>query len=299
MSGPLLSGMTGFGRADGKFGDVAWVWEARSVNGRNLDVKFRVPPGLEGLEPRIREACAKRFKRGSIQISLSAKKDVVSSAPQLRINEEVLAFYLDAGQGLVDTGRVGKPSWDGLLALRGVVETADLVEADEVKAARDAALVAGLELALDSLQEARQTEGRALHALFSGIFDKVEAVSIAAQAAATDQANAIKERVQKRAAELLGDTPFDETRLLQEAAALALKADVREELDRLAAHLIEGRKLLAGGGDIGRKLEFLAQEFHRESNTLTAKAATMSLTRAGLDLKAAIDQLKEQSANVE
>jgi uncharacterized protein (TIGR00255 family) len=299
MSGHLLSGMTGFGRADGKFGDVAWVWEARSVNGRNLDVKFRVPPGLESLEPRIREACARRFKRGSVQVSLAAKKDVASTAPQMRINHDVVAFYLSEGQAYVDAGRVAPPTWDGLLALRGVVETADVVEADDVKAQREAAFVVGLEAALDGLQDARQTEGRALHALFSDIFNQVEAVCAAAGNAAQDQVFAIRDRVQKRAAELLGDTPYDEARLLQEAAALALKADVREELDRLAAHLVEGRKLLAGGGDIGRKLEFLAQEFHRESNTLTAKAATMSLTRAGLDLKSAIDQLKEQSANVE
>jgi uncharacterized protein (TIGR00255 family) len=299
MSAPILSGMTGFGRADGKFGDVAWVWEARSVNGRNLDVKFRVPPGLEGMEPRIREACAKRFKRGSIQVSLAVKKDVASTAPQMRINHEAVAFYLHEGQALVEAGRVAPPTWDGLLALRGVVETADVVDADEVKAQREAAFLVGLEAALNALQEARQTEGRALHKLFSDIFDQVEAVSAAAGNAAQDQVFAIRDRVQKRAAELLGETPYDEARLLQEAAALALKADVREELDRLAAHLVEGRKLLAGGGEFGRKLEFLAQEFHRESNTLTAKAATMSLTRAGLDLKSAIDQLKEQSANVE
>jgi uncharacterized protein (TIGR00255 family) len=299
MSAPIISGMTGFGRSDGNVGDIAWAWEARSVNGRNLDVKFRTPPGMDSLEPRIREACAKRFKRGSIQVSLSAKKESASTAPQLRINTEVLAFYLHEGQHLVEAGTVSKPTWDGMLSLRGVVETSEVVEADDVKAARDAAFVVGLEAALDELQDARRTEGRALHKLFSDIFDKIEAVSLTAHAAAEDQVRAIRDRVQKRAAELLGETPYDEARLLQEAAALALKADVREELDRLASHIEEARKLLAGGGDIGRKLEFLAQEFHRESNTLTAKAAAMPLTRAGLELKATVDQLKEQAANVE
>jgi uncharacterized protein (TIGR00255 family) len=299
MSAPIISGMTGFGRSDGNVGDIAWAWEARSVNGRNLDVKFRTPPGMDSLEPRIREACARRFKRGSIQVSLSAKKESASVAPQLRINAEVLAFYLHEGQHLVEAGTVSKPTWDGLLSLRGVVETSEVIEADDVKAARDAAFVVGLEAALDELQDARRTEGRALDKLFSDIFDKIEAVSLTAQAAAEDQVRAIRDRVQKRAAELLGETPYDEARLLQEAAALALKADVREELDRLASHIEEARKLLAGGGDIGRKLEFLAQEFHRESNTLTAKAAAMPLTRAGLELKATVDQLKEQAANVE
>jgi uncharacterized protein (TIGR00255 family) len=295
----IISGMTGFGRSEGLTAEVTWAWEARSVNGRNLDVKFRTPPGLESLEPRIREACAKRFKRGSLQVSLSAKKENASTPPQLRINHEVLAFYLHEGQHLVEAGTVSKPTWDGLLSLRGVVETADIVEADEVKAQREAAFIAGLDVALDGLQEARRTEGRALHKLFTDIFDKIETVAETAQAAAEDQVRAIRDRVQKRAAELLGETPYDEQRLLQEAAALALKADVREELDRLASHIEEARKLLAAGGDIGRKLEFLAQEFHRESNTLTAKAAAMPLTRAGLDLKATIDQLKEQAANVE
>jgi uncharacterized protein (TIGR00255 family) len=299
MSVSVISGMTGFGRSEGTVGDVAWAWEARSVNGRNLDVKFRTPPGMDSLEPRIREACAKRFKRGSIQVSLSAKKESQSAAPQLRINQEILQFYLHEGQPFVEAGTVSKPTWDGLLSLRGVVETSDIVEADEVKAARDAAFIAGLETALDALQEARRTEGRALYKLFTDIFDKIASVSQTAADAAEEQVRAIRDRVQKRAAELLGETPYDEARLLQEAAALALKADVREELDRLASHIEEARKLLVGGGDIGRKLEFLAQEFHRESNTLTAKAAAMSLTRAGLELKATVDQLKEQAANVE
>jgi uncharacterized protein (TIGR00255 family) len=295
----LISGMTGFARSEGTIGDYAWVWEARSVNGRNLDVKFRTPPGMDSLEPRIREACAKRFKRGSIQLSLSAKKETANAVPKLQINQEVLNFYLQQGQPLVEAGTVGKPSWDGLLALRGVVESSEIVEADDVKAQREAAILVGLETALDGLQNARRTEGRALHKLFSDIFDRIASVSQTAEAAAEDQVRAIRDRVQKRAAELLGETPYDETRLLQEAASLALKADVREELDRLASHVDEARKLLAAGGDIGRKLEFLAQEFHRESNTLTAKAAAMPLTRAGLDLKATVDQLKEQAANVE
>lgn len=294
-----ISGMTGFGRSEGLTAEVNWAWEARSVNGRNLDVKFRTPPGMEALELRIREACAKRFKRGSLQITLSAKKESPTTAPNLRINHDVLNFYLREGQPLVEARIVAKPTWDGLLTLRGVVETSEIVEADEIKAEREAAFIAGLDAALDSLQEARRIEGRALHKIFSDIFNRIERVSGQAEAAAEDQVRAIRDRVQRRAAELLGDTPFDEQRLLQEAAALALKADVREELDRLASHVVDARKLLSDGGDIGRKLEFLAQEFHRESNTLTAKAAAISLTRAGLELKATVDQLKEQAANVE
>ncbi|GBF57317.1 hypothetical protein PbB2_00982 [Candidatus Phycosocius bacilliformis] len=295
---PLL-GMTGFGRAEGQVGDVAWVWEARSVNGRNLDVKFRVPPGYETFEPRIREGCSRRFKRGSIQVSLSTKRDISQIGPLVRINQDMVDYYLSAGASLIAEGRVDRPRWDGLLQLRGVVESADIVEPDEVRLAREAALATGLEAALDGLHEARLREGDGLLVLFDQLLGRIAAITATAEAAAEAQVVAIRDRVQKRAGELLGDVPYDPQRLLQEAAALALKADVREELDRLAAHTEQARALLAQGGDIGRKLDFLAQEFHRESNTLTAKAAALELTRAGLDLKATIDQLKEQAANVE
>ncbi len=294
----LLLGMTGFGRAEGQVGDVAWAWEARSVNGRNLDVKFKLPPGYEAFETKIREGCAKRFKRGSIQISLATKRDSTNIGPMIRVNQDMIEFYLSEGQALIEQGRVGRPSLDGLLQLRGVLESADFVEPDEVKAAREAALIVGLDSALDALLAARHREGEGLFTLFNALLSRIEATTQQAEAAA-EPVVAIRDRVQKRAAELLGDVPYDQQRLLQEAAALALKADVREELDRLRAHSGEARALLQQGGDIGRKLDFLAQEFHRESNTLTAKAAALELTRAGLDLKASVDQLKEQAANVE
>ncbi len=295
---PLL-GMTGFGRSEGQAGDVAWAWEARSVNGRNLDVKFKLPPGYEAFETKIREGCAKRFKRGSIQISLATKRDTTSIGPMIRVNHDMIEFYLSEGQALIEQGRVGRPSLDGLLQLRGVLESADFVEPDEVKAAREAALIVGLDTTLDALLAARHREGEGLFTLFETLLTRIETTTHQAEAAAEAQVLAIRDRVQKRAAELLGDVPYDQQRLLQEAAALALKADVREELDRLCAHSGEARALLQQGGDIGRKLDFLAQEFHRESNTLTAKAAALELTRAGLDLKASVDQLKEQAANVE
>jgi uncharacterized protein (TIGR00255 family) len=294
-----LSGMTGFGRSDGTYADIAWTWEVRSVNGRNLDIKFRTPPGYDGLDLRIREACAKRFKRGSLQVSLSAKKDNASTTPMLRINHDLVAFYIQQGAALVSSGQIAKPSWDGILGLRGVVETSESVETDDVRQARDSALLDGLDIALDALVQARHTEGQMLGALFGSLFDKIEALSQAAVTAADEQVHAIRDRIQRRARELLTELPFDEARLLQEAAALALKSDVREELDRLSSHVVEARKLLSAGGDIGRKLEFLAQEFHREANTLTAKAAAIPLTRAGLELKATVDQLKEQACNVE
>lgn len=294
-----LSGMTGFGRAEGACDDGVWVWEARSVNGRNLDVKLRLPPGLDGLDAKARDACQRRFRRGSLQLGLSLRRPNGAARPALRINEEVLAFYADAGARLVERGLAEPARWDGLLALRGVVETADEIDDEAGRASRDAALLAGLEQALDALEAARRQEGASLADLLAGLLDGIEAHAVEAESAAAAQVEALRERVARRAAELLGDAGADPQRLMQEAAMLALKADVREELDRLREHVRQARSLLAGGGEIGRKLEFLAQEFHRESNTLTAKAAALPLTRAGLALKAAVDQLKEQAANVE
>ena len=294
-----LLGMTGFGRAEGQVGDVAWVWEARSVNGRNLDIKYKLPPSYEGFEPRIREGCSSRFKRGSIQVSLSIKRDATTHSPSVRINHDMIAFYLAEGAELIAAGQVRPPRLDGLLHLRGVIETADVSEPDDVKAIREAAILDGLETALDHLLTERRREGDGLFDIFTHLFNRMDELIPLAETAAEAQVLAIRDRVQKRAAELLGDVPFDPQRLAQEAAALALKADVREELDRLAAHRASAQTLLTQGGDIGRKLDFLAQEFHRESNTLTTKAATMALTQVGLELKALVDQLKEQAANVE
>jgi uncharacterized protein (TIGR00255 family) len=294
-----LLGMTGFGRAEGQVGDVAWVWEARSVNGRNLDIKYKLPHGYEAIEPRIREGCASRFKRGSIQVSLSIKRDATNQSPSVRINHDMIAFYLAECAELIAAGQIMPPRLDGLLHLRGVLETADVTEADDVKALRETAIHHGLEAALDHLLAERRREGEGLFEVFTQNFSRIDALIRQAEAAAEAQVLAIRDRVQKRASELLGEIPFDPQRLAQEAAALALKADVREELDRLGAHLVSAQTLLAQGGDIGRKLDFLAQEFHRESNTLTTKAAAMALTQVGLELKALVDQLKEQAANVE
>lgn len=299
MSVASVSGMTGFARIEGLHDGLGWVWEARSVNGRNLDVKFRVPQGLEGFEARIREGCAKRFKRGSVQLSLAFRRDTLAAPPAVRINEDVVRAYLDAARPHVLAGEVARPSWDGLLMARGVVESGEPPDTEAVRVARDAALVAGLDAVLDALLAARREEGRALHALLTDLFDTIAAATEAAVAAADEQVFAIRERLARRAAELLGEIPHDPQRLAQEAAAAAMKADVREETDRLGGHVAQARAHLAAGGDLGRKLEFLAQEFHREANTLTSKSATLALTRVGLQLKAVVDQLKEQAANVE
>lgn len=305
MSGPAgapqrvpVQGMTGFARAEGRSEAATWVWEARSVNGRGLDIKLRLPAGMDGLEPKVREACAARFRRGSLQLTLTVRRDV-AEAPQVVVNTALVERLLAAGQPYLADGRVQSPDWAALLQVRGVLDVADMTESEAVRAAREAAVLTGLDSALDGLARGRLAEGQGLEAIFAGLFDTIEALRVRAIALADEQAGAIQERVRRRVGELLAEVPHDETRLVQEAAALALRADVQEEIDRLGAHLVEARALLAGGGEIGRRLEFLAQEFHREANTLTSKAASISLNRVGLDLKAAIDRLKEQSANAE
>lgn len=294
-----LSGMTGFARCDGAVAGWLWVWEARSVNGRTLDVKVRLPQGQDSLDPVVRDGAKARFTRGSFQISLSLKRDTGDEAPELQVNQVLVDQLLAAGSARIAAGQVRAPDWAALLAVRGVVTIADDVVAGEAIDELDAALRDGLETVLDRLKTARLAEGDTLAVVFARLFDEVDVALDAATRAAAGQVAALQTKVARRAAELLGTTLVDEQRLAQEVAMLAMKADVQEELDRITAHLADGRALLASGGAIGRKLDFLAQELHREANTLTTKSATLDLTRIGIELKTTIDRLKEQAANAE
>jgi uncharacterized protein (TIGR00255 family) len=294
-----LSGMTGFARCDGAEAGWLWVWEARSVNGRTLDVKVRLPQGQDSLDPVVRDGAKARFTRGSFQISLSLKRDTGDEAPELQVNQVLVDQLLAAGSARIAAGQVRAPDWAALLAVRGVVTIADDVVAGEAIDELDAALRDGLETVLDRLKTARLAEGDTLAVVFARLFDEVDVALDAATRAAAGQVAALQTKVARRAAELLGSTLVDEQRLAQEVAMLAMKADVQEELDRITAHLADGRALLASGGAIGRKLDFLAQELHREANTLTTKSATLDLTRIGIELKTTIDRLKEQAANAE
>jgi uncharacterized protein (TIGR00255 family) len=293
-----LIGMTGFGRSEGVSGDVAWAWEVRSVNGRNLEVRVRTPQGAEAWEAKAREEAQKRFRRGNIQITLATRRE---GAPLVApaVNQALAEALIAAGEAHVAAGRVRPASWGEILSVRGVVEFAETVEDEAVKAAREAALADGLAAALDACAQARRAEGAALTGVLGGLVDRIAEIAAQAEAPAAALPGAIKARIEARLAELLESPPVDPQRIAQEAAALALKADVREELDRLAAHVAEARKLLANGEGAGRRLDFLAQEFHREANTLGSKSAVPALTQASLALKALIDQLKEQAANVE
>jgi len=291
-----ISGMTGFDRAEGASGAWSWAVEARSVNGRNLEVRFRGPPGFDGLERAAREQAQTRFQRGQLTVGVQARR--AEGALAVRLNLEQLERYLAIGAPYLASGRAGPPSLDGLLALKGVIESEDAVEDPEARTELEAAIGATIGSALDGLLAARREEGRAVAGLLAGFLDRIEALVAEAEAVAGEQPGLVKERFARRMAELLGEGAAED-RIVQEAAAMAVKADVREELDRLTGHLAAARQLISGDGAVGRRLDFLTQEFMREANTLCSKSASSALTSRGLDLKAVIDQFREQVQNVE
>ena len=293
-----LSGMTGFARTDGASGAWTWAVEARSVNGRSLEVRFRGPPGFDTLDKAARDGAQGRFQRGQIGLTVQAKRADASGA--VRINTDQLERYLALAESYAAKGRAAPASIDALLGLRGVLETADEDDAPEAKAAVEQAMAASVVAALDGLKASRLTEGAALTPVLTGLVDKIAALTASAETEAAGQPAMLKERFEKRMAELLADRTGLEERIVQEAAMMATKADVREELDRLASHVAAARTLLAGAETAnGRRLDFLTQEFMREANTLCSKSATTALTAIGLELKATIDQFREQVQNVE
>lgn len=289
--------MTGFARAEGDHLGQRWIWELKSVNGRGLDLKLRLPPGFDALEPPARAGAAGAFKRGSLQATLTLARDPAAAAP-LKIDLVLVERLLQAGEQFAS--RVEKPRWDGLLAVRGVLLTEEPAEAaDEARADFEAALLAGFMQALDVLAAARRAEGRMLAGVFSDAAARLEALIAAARKSAAVAPAAALERIKQRLESLAPEVKLDPARLAQEAAIAATRADVQEELERLAAHALELRTLLTKPEPAGRRLDFLSQELTREANTLCSKSADLELTRIGLDLKAVVDQIKEQAANVE
>lgn len=291
-----LSGMTGFGRADGALEGWSWSVEARSVNGRNLEVRYRGPPGFDALERLAKASTQARLSRGQITIGVQAKRADAATG-SLKINQAVLDHYLTLANALAEEGAT-PPSADGLLGLRGVLEMPDEADDVEARAAVEAAIAVTLDQALDALKLSREREGSQLRPVIVDFINRIEAMVALAEAEAGAQTLAIRERFTRRMTELAPDAPGLEDRIFLEAAALATKADVREELDRLTAHVASARTLLDQLPS-GRKLDFLMQEFMREANTLCSKSATTPLTAVGLDLKAVIEQLREQVQNVE
>ncbi len=292
-----ISGMTGFARAEGEHAGQRWIWELKSVNGRGLDLKLRVPQGFDALEPAARAAATQRFKRGSIQATLSFAREA-GEVGAVKIDLELVERLVQAGETF--GSRVEKPRWDGLLGLRGVMLGEDAATmSEEERAAFEAALLLGFTRALDALAEARQGEGRMLAVALGEAADRMDALIAAARKSAAAAPAAALERIRQRLEALAPEVKMDPARLAQEAAIAATRADVQEELERLAAHALELRALLTKPEPAGRRLDFLGQELTREANTLCSKSSDLELTRIGLDLKTVVDQIKEQAANVE
>ncbi len=293
-----LSSMTGFARCNGTSGAYAWAWELRSVNGKNLDLRLRLPPGWDAVEAPARARAAEALSRGTIYGTLSARREGV--APLVRVNEPVLAAVLSTLREVARRVEAAPARLDGILALKGVIEVTDQEESEEDRRAAELAVVGGFGEALAALAGMRRQEGAALAGVLGTRLDEIGRLAERAEATPGRRPEAIRSRLAAQVAVLVDVSDrFDADRLHQEAILIASKADVREELDRLAAHVEQGRNLLAQGGAVGRRLDFLAQELQREANTLCAKSNDVELTNIGLELKSVVEQFREQVQNLE
>jgi len=293
-----LSSMTGFARGHGVAGAYAWAWELKSVNAKGLDVRLRLPPGWDAIEGPARAKAAELLTRGTVYANLTVERK--GAAPSARINEQVLEAMLTAAQSLSTRMKSAPPSVEGILALKGVIDVAEEAESEDGHRAAEAAILAGFIKSLGDLVTARREEGAALGGILNKRLDEIATLAKRADAAPGRQPEAVKARLAEQIATLLAASDrFDPDRLHQEAILIAAKADIREELDRLAAHVAQARKLLADGGPAGRRLDFLSQELNRESNTLCAKANDVELTNIGLELKTVVEQFREQVQNLE
>jgi uncharacterized protein (TIGR00255 family) len=294
-----FASMTGFAESAGSHEGLRWRWETKSVNSRSLDMRLRIPPGYDGLEPPARRLAGERFLRGALQISLTVEPS--ESARGLTVDAIALASAVKIAREVAAETGLAPARVDGLLALKGVIVADDASESMDpmTRAHRDAALLESLAAAFDKLVRERCSEGAKLAGLLSAQIGEIERLVGEAARLAAAQPHALRVRLHAQMKELMDSVPVSEDRLVQEVALLAVKADVREELDRLTAHVQDARALIAQGKGVGRKLDFLAQEFNREANTLCSKSADIALTRIGLGLKAVIDQFREQAQNVE
>ena len=293
-----LQSMTGFARAVAEHDGTSIAWEVKSVNGKSVEVRLRLQ-GFERLEPAVRQTLQKRFARGNFQATLTIGRAAGTQAQPV-VNEAFLKDLAGLAKRLQEQFGVAPATADGLLSLRGVLDIPETVETEEARAALDSAIMAALDVALKGLEQARQSEGAALALLLSGQIDAIEALTLRAEADPSRETAAIRERIAEQVRLLMdASANLDASRLHMEAAFLATKADIREEIDRLKTHVASGRALLEGGGAIGRKLDFLAQEFNRESNTLCSKSNAAAVTAIGLELKAVVDQFREQVQNLE
>jgi uncharacterized protein (TIGR00255 family) len=293
-----LVSMTGFTRSSGALAHYRWVWEIKTVNGKGLDIRLRLPSGFDELDQKVRAAMSKRLARGSCYVTLTVQHD--ETAQSLKINDAVLEDVLAAVEMLSKRLDVKKPSIDGILSIRGVMEAVDEKEDDALRQDLVAAMLADFDAALTDLVKMRAREGAALEIVLLQRVDELEHLARKAEESPARSVEAIQAKLKQQIERILDvEASLDADRLYQEAVLLAGKADIREELDRLFAHCAAARDLIAESKPVGRKLDFLAQEFNREANTLCSKSNDTSLTSIGLELKATIEQLREQIQNVE
>jgi uncharacterized protein (TIGR00255 family) len=293
-----LSSMTGFARGHGVCGTYVWSWELKSVNAKGLDLRLRVPPGWDAVEVPARNHGTAVLARGTVYATLNVKREGV--APVVRVNEPVLAAVLATINDLSSRITAAPPRLDGILSLKGVIEVIDEDEREEDRRAAEQAVIAGFSQTVAELAAMRRREGETLGRVLTQRLTEIVTLAERAEAVPGRQPEAIKARIAEQVATLLDASDrFDPDRLHQEAILIASKADIREELDRLASHVSQAAQMIGKGGAVGRRLDFLAQELNREVNTLCAKSNDVELTTIGLELKAVVEQFREQVQNLE
>jgi uncharacterized protein (TIGR00255 family) len=293
-----LSSMTGFARVQGQSDDAHWSWEIKSVNAKGFDLRLRLPQGLDGVEAELRRMMGTVINRGTIHANLELTR--LTTTPEIRINDELIAQLLRKLGEAARKADLKPPSIDAILSIRGVVETVERQEDEASQARLVSAIIQSLEEAVVALIASRQSEGAVLHDILMQRIDAMEKLVLQAEAHPSRQVEAIKARLASQLSELMeASDSLDPQRLHQEAVLLAVKGDIREELDRLKAHCAQVQDYLQRGGAIGRRMDFLAQELSREINTLCAKSNDIELTKIGMDLKTYVEQLREQVQNVE
>jgi uncharacterized protein (TIGR00255 family) len=293
-----LASMTGFARNHGASGAYNWAWEIKSVNAKGLDLRLRLPPGWDAVEPSVRNSLGQTLARGTVYATLTV--DRVGVVPVVRVNQAVLEAVLSTIKNLAPRVEAAEPRLDGILSLKGVIEVLDEDEREEDHRAAEQAIISGFQKTLAALADMRCAEGEALRRVLTQRVTEIATLAGRADAAPGRQPDAIKTRIAEQIAMLMdSSTRFDADRLHQEAILIASKADIREELDRLISHVGQIKRLIEEGGPIGRRLDFLAQELNREANTLCSKSNDVELTNIGLELKTVVEQFREQVQNLE
>jgi len=293
-----LSSMTGFARSHGASGPYAFEWELKSVNAKGFDLRLRLPQGWDELDAHVKKRAGEALARGTVYANLNVKRANATSA--VRINEDVLNAVLKVAGQLAGKIDAVAPSVDGLLGIKGVIEVVEPESNEDEDKAAKAAAARAFDEALDNLVTMRRREGASLGQILGQRLDEIEGLAKKAEAAPGRKPEAVRARLAEQVAALLETTDrFDADRLTQEALLIAAKADIREELDRIASHLSQARELIGKGGPIGRRLDFLAQEFHREVNTTCSKSNDLELTNTGLEMKSVVEQFREQVQNLE